>query len=263
MPRQPADEGPKDAGVSIRTTRAFREKLTLAAKENGRSLAQEVERRLEASFDTATADAAQKRATPDVLAERFSPDVLDYLRAYPVAADLMSTFAAAMKTTNRISRDRGHSELDAREAVRVAWGVVQYFHLNMGENGPPALRGPMPKLGTKRADLPARFLGHEVAADRVGQDARWEEHSVALDTMDGRIRNHWSGDGSEIVSGPSEEEVAADEERRLKAAKEALARGEIEFERPENLSRYKRSWTFDVEDDASEQTPLNEIFKGR
>lgn len=259
MVKQTAEDGPKDAGVSIRTTKAFRDRLTVAAKQNGRSLAQEVERRLEASFE----DQADVRAAPNPLADLISSEVEDYLKTNRSAADLLSTFAAIMRTTNRISRDRGFSELEAREALRVAWGVVEFFHLNMGEESTPKLKGPAPAPGIKRAELPPRFLGHEVAMSHVQNDMLWKDQPVPSDTIVARIRDYWSGDGSKLVLGASEEEVAAAEKVAHDAARRALQSGDIQFEKPENLHKYKPTWTFEVDDAPAPMTPLKDILGER
>lgn len=236
MPRKIADDGPKDAGLSIRTTRGFRDKLTLAAKQSGRSLAQEVERRLEQSFEE----------RPDAAPQFFGDNETAYLAKNKHAAEMVSALAVVVASIDTLAKRRGFSEIEHREALQAALDVVKHAYLWAGEDAPADVSLEVP-VGTRRADYPPRPLGRAVAADRINYNSAWHDELIPGDTFEGRILDHWSGSGSMIVAGPSHSEVEAERAAVLKEAHAARARGEV------SLSS----------DDEPGQTPLKDIFGGR
>jgi hypothetical protein len=246
MTKRVTDDAPRDAGVSIRTTKAFRDRLTAAAKESGRSLAQEVEWRLERSFD-------QAKPTADI----FPEDVTTYLKGSPVPASMVGAVAVAAKSIDAISKDRKFTEMQAREALRAAFDVIKYFYLWVGEDA-PELDGPPLPFGTRVRDYPPQDLGYAVAWDRIVYNSAWNDEDVPQDTADQRIMDHWTGDGTEVLRGPTHAEVEAQSAEALAEGKRALATGEIEYETPENLAKHRPQR--DLPRRPVPQTPLKDIM---
>ncbi|WP_082504342.1 Arc family DNA-binding protein [Methylobacterium sp. Leaf111] len=232
MSRQSPQGQGKNSSIGFRTTPEMRERLDKAAGANGRSLAQEIENRLEQSFVGA----------PNIFAEAEAA----YLSENRHAAELISAVGCALKTVDALSKRRGFSEIEHREALQAAFDVVKYAYLWTGEDAPDDGTSEIP-AGTRRADYPPRPLGHAAAADRINYNTAWHDELIPGDTFEGRILDHWSGSGSVIVTGPSHSEVEADRSATLKVAQAALERGEVEF----------------VSSDQRSQTPLKDIFDGR
>ncbi len=243
---EPADTPRK--GVNTRITDELRRRLDAAAEASGRSVGAEIEHRLEASFD---ADAF------------FSRGGFSYVRSNKAPAALFGALAEAFQEISAVARERGFSEIETREALATAMDVVKHYHLWTGDPDLPELDGPEPARGLKKRELPPKPLGHEVAHDVILWNLSWNEEPVPEDTQDGRIANHWSSDGSLIEAGPTKDEVSAESAAAMKEAQRALDAGEIEFETPENLSKYTPVRTFRMKRRQQDVKPLKEVFKGR
>ncbi|MDR7040509.1 hypothetical protein J2X36_005292 [Methylobacterium sp. BE186] len=225
MARQSAQGAGKSAAIAFRTTPEVRDRLTRAAEAGGRSLAQEIERRIELSFG------------------------LDFIE--PVGAELLSKNAASRRLFRYISevfgqivsfgRDRGYNEVDMRKDLRAALDVAKFYFLWTGIEEPPKVEGPKPAPDARPRELPPGHFGAVLADERIVWGATWHQESIPDDTIEGRISDHWSGNGEKLISGPSREDQDREREAALVKAKEALARGEIEFVPLSDLKARKRT----------------------
>jgi hypothetical protein len=166
--------GAKRHPLNMRTTRETRERLEAAASANGRSLAQEVEARLERSF-------AQDQRLEDVFG---SADLFGLLRAVGTAMDAAGKSAGFMATR---SPEGARGWIDHPyaydQAVQAAVRVLEALRPH-GEIEPPDVRPPTgyPRPPGALDMTTGRMMTEEEAAQ--GRQARLEslgtDHADAL-----------------------------------------------------------------------------------
>lgn len=149
-PRLPPGEG-KKTPLNMRTTQAIRERLEEAARASGRSLAHEVEYRVEQSFRS---EDTQQVALNAVLSAFGGQEGFDLARRVAVAKGAAESIVGAPIAKNR-------------EAFQVA--VFLILHV-LSEAGPKAKKGTLGDLfaGSPEALQAARTKGLEVLERRLG-----------------------------------------------------------------------------------------------
>lgn len=206
-------------GVNTRITDDLRLRLERSAAHSNRTVGSDIEHRLEASFKL------------DFVNERG----LGALLQNDAALDFISNVGAVLDQVLAVSRQRNFSEIETRKALRAAMAVLISNHLWMGEDPPavPIVQGDR----VKAKELPPGRLGRRLAEDHMAWDFAWHDRAVVDDTLDRRVSNRWTGDGSVIELGepPKPKQPPRD--------LSDLSLEEIEtdprFEKPENLHRYK------------------------
>lgn len=217
MARKAPDGGGKAAAINFRTEAALRDRIELAAKRSGRSIAEEVEARLYASFET---DLSERSGVVELLSR-------------PETADFCNDLGKIFADIRVLGQRRGFDEVQTREAMKAALGVLSFYYLWTGEAEPPELDGPEPAPGARITEYPPQPFGHEVANNVTVWNAAWRQGSVIDETTDGQISDVWSGDGSKVVR-PGREKVVPPRE----------APEGVEFETPERLKLYRPARSF-------------------
>lgn len=228
MTRKMPDAEAKRSPLNLRTTSEMRQRLEAAAAENDRSITQEVERRLEQSFQDAK----------DPLPGIFSDEVRRALRGSPALAHLVEAVADTLLHTIRAAKDKGRDEIEVRTAARAALNVVADQYLWRGEKKETPVEGPLAPLGTRRLDYPPAHMGYEMANQRITWLSSWHEDDAAADKAEHRIRDLYSGTGRTVLMGPTSDEIEAAREAARSNARSALAAGDVEFEDQAQLHRY-------------------------
>ena len=234
MTRKMSNAEAKRSPLNLRTTSELRARLDAVAAQNGRSITQEVERRLEQSFED-----NPHRKLGDPIPGVFSDEMRTILRGHHAFAQLIEAVAETCAETIKAANRKNRDEIEVRTAMRAALNVVADRFLWRGEETETPVEPPLAPLGTRKLDYPPAHLGYEVADQRVLWLSDWHEDDAALDTAEGRIRNLYSGDGRTVLIGPSAEDEEARRERERVDAKAALARGDVEYEAPERVHLYK------------------------
>ncbi|MCJ2020506.1 hypothetical protein MKK84_24265 [Methylobacterium sp. E-065] len=206
-------------GVNTRITDDLRLRLERSAAHSNRTVGSDIEHRLEASFKL------------DFVNERG----LGALLQNDAALDFLSNVGAVLDQVLGVSRDRNFSEIETRKAMRAAMAVLVSNHLWMGEETPsdPIDQGDR----IKPSELPPGRLGRRLAVDHMIWDATWHDRAVVDDTLDGRVSNRWTGDGSAIELG--EPPKPKQPPRNLIDLSLEEIEADPRFEKPENLHRYK------------------------
>lgn len=233
MTRKMSDAEAKRTPLNLRTTAELRARLDAAASENGRSITQEVERRLERSFDR------PKDSLPGI----FSDEVRSYLRSTPAAARFVEAIADTFLHITRAARERDRDEIELRTAFCSALDDAKFQLLWRGEPNRLPLEGPEPELGARRLDLPPAVLGHAIADARISWLGMWAEEGVYIDRVEGRITDAYSGKGQVTLFGPTPEQVEEQRAHTDEQAKAAEARGDVRFATPEELLEFNGSET--------------------
>lgn len=207
-------------GVNTRITDDLRLRLERSAAHSNRTVGSDIEHRLEASFKL----------------DFVNEGGLGALLQNEAALDFISNVGAVMDRVLDVSRDRKFSEIETRKALRSAMAVLVSNHLWMGEDTSSASVGQGDRIKSK--DLPPGLLGRRLATEHMVWDATWHDRAVVDDTLDGRVSNHWTGDGSVIELGapPKPKEAARDLSDLTLKEIEADPR----FEKAENMHLYKR-----------------------
>lgn len=240
MTRKMSDAEAKRTPLNLRTTAELRGKLDGAASENGRSITQEVERRLEQSFDR----------PKDPLPGIFSEEVRSYLRSSPAAARLVEAIADTFMHITRAAKERDRDEVEVRTAFCSALDDAKFDLLWRGEADRLPLEGPKPEPGTRRLDLPPAILGHTIADGRIKWLGMWAEEGVYLDKLEGRITDAYSGRGQVTLFGPTPEQVEEQRAQIDEQSKFALAKGDVQFMTPVELKGVKVTpRTYQMQDD--------------
>jgi hypothetical protein len=222
MARKAPDGSGKAAAINFRTEAALRDQIEQAAKKAGRSIAEEVEARLYASFDL---DLTERDGIRTLLSRRET-------------ADFCNDLGKIFSDIRELGRRRGFDELQTREAMKAALGVLSFYYLWTGEAEPPELDGPEPAPNARINEYPPKPLGHEVANNATVWNAAWRQGSVIDETTDGQISDVWSGDGTKIVR-PGRESVVPP---RADAS-------DLQFETPERLKLYRPVRSFRMKSD--------------
>jgi hypothetical protein len=207
-------------GVNTRITDDLRLRLEKSAAHSNRTVGSDIEHRLEASFKL----------------DFVNEGGLGALLQNKAALDFISHVGAVMDRVLEVSRDRKFSEIETRKALRSAMAVLVSKHLWMGEDVPAASVDHGNKIKSK--DLPPGLLGRRLAAEHMVWDAAWHDRVVVDDTLDGRVANRWSGDGSMIEIGEPPRSQPA--QRDLKDITLEEIEADTRFEKAENLHLYKR-----------------------
>lgn len=222
MARKAPDGSGKAAAINFRTEAALRDRIEAAARKSGRSIAEEVEARLYASFEF---DLSEREGIRSLLSRSET-------------ADFCNDLGKVFSDVRELGLRRGFDEVQTREAMRAALGVLTFYYLWIGEDESPALDGPEPAHGARITELPPQPLGHEVANSATVWNAAWRQGSVIDETLDGQISDVWSGDGSKILR-----------EGRKKSVTERTRSEQIEFETPERLKLYRPTRSFRMKSD--------------
>ncbi|WP_407530157.1 hypothetical protein [Methylobacterium oryzisoli] len=232
MPRKPSG-GVDRQSINVRTRTDLKQALEKIAAQEGRSLAQEVERRLEQSLE----EQSQKMGDP--LPGIFNFELRPYLRSNHAVAQFLEILADEFMHITRTARARGRDEVEVRTALCAAVDLTKHYLLWRGEDNPPPLEGPRPAPGARTFDLPPAALGRKIAEERIAWVGDFFEEGVYIDTMEGRITDAYSGSGRETLFGPTPEEVEERKERERKAGRAALEQGDMNWDAPEKLRDYK------------------------
>ena len=113
-PPLPQGEG-KRHPLNIRTTKEMRDRLEAAATASGRSLAQEVEFRLEASLSNEKKDELTHQVLMDNIYEQFG------------GSDIYSLMGLLARAIHYVEQETGKSWLndnEANEQIQVAWKAI-------------------------------------------------------------------------------------------------------------------------------------------
>lgn len=220
--------------ISIRPPTDLKRRLEEAATKSGRSVGREAEHRLEASFEE-----RPPQKLDDPLPGIFSDEVRRALRGSPALAQVVEAVADTLLHTIRAANERGREERDVRTAARAALNVVADNFMWRGDDKETPIDGPLASLGTRKLDYPPAHLGYEIAHQRLTWLSTWHEEGAAVDTLEKRIRNRYSGDGRTTVFGPSREETADSEAAARREAKDPLNSSALRHEDHENLHKYK------------------------
>lgn len=220
MARKPAAPAARQS-IGIRPKTELKQALEKIAAENGRSLAQEVERRLELSIDR-----VEPKPT-DTLPGVFGDDVRAEICASAPFAHLVESAADALLQSIKAAKERGRSEIEVRTAARAALVAVADAFLWRGEDKPSKIEGALAPLGARILDYPPAALGWAIAQQRIDWLSTWRDGDAAHDRAEGRIRNLYSGDGRTVLMGPTAEQEEARRRAVAEASKAALARGDL------------------------------------
>ncbi|MDP4006517.1 hypothetical protein [Methylobacterium sp. NEAU K] len=233
MTRKMSDTEAKRSPLNLRTTAELRARLDAAATAGGRSITQEVERRLEQSFDE------RAQALGDPLPGIFSDEVRRALRASQGLAQIIETVADVLFNTMKAARARDRSEEETRAAMRAALNLVgdRYLWREGAQDTP--IEGPLASLGAHRLDYPPAHMGYEMANTRILEMALWREGDAAADAVEGRMRDLYSGAGRTVLAGPTEEEVEKHRQTQRAASMAARQAGDLKDEAPDQEHRYK------------------------
>lgn len=214
---EPADTPRK--GMSMRLAEDLRSKLEWSAAHSNRTVGSDIEHRLNASFKL----------------DFVNSTGLSALLGNNAATDFISCIGAIIDGLLKKCREREFSEIDTRKALRAAFSVLISRHLWTGEETPA-----VEKLdGVRLKDLPPVQLGYWWAIEHMLWDAAWNDRPVADDSLEGRVSNHWTGDGSKTELGkPSKPKPPRRDLRDLKLAD---IEADPRYERAENLHLYKRA----------------------
>lgn len=207
-------------GVNTRITDDLRLRLERSAAHSNRTVGSDIEHRLEASFKL----------------DFVNEGGLGALLQNEAALDFISNVGAVMDRVLEVSQDRGFTEIETRKALRSAMAVLVSNHLWMGEAAPAASVDHGDKVKPK--DLPPGLLGRRLATEHMVWDAAWHDRAVVDDTLDGRVSNRWSGDGTVIEIGEPPRPQPA--QRDLKDITLEEIEADPRFEKAENLHLYKR-----------------------
>lgn len=154
--------------ISFRTTADLREKMEKAASVAGRSLTQEIEFRLEASF--------LRQVTDEVFL------------GGGVAADMLVAIAQVVRQTRSSARRRKWSEEETRDAISAAVAEVASVYLWNGQDELPAA----PEGETHGEKAVPAAVGHEIALGHL----IWSDDQSLEDATSYTVVNRWSGDGT-------------------------------------------------------------------
>lgn len=191
MPKRTVPQGAgKRVALLARTTRELRQRIEKATAESGRSLGQEVEYRLERSFNPT--------------------DFATQLFGSPAAIHLLVCMGSAIRAAQAYAVNRGFSETQTRDMIRTAINTIADVNLHTGgeinqpqvsflENAPQmsptdageklawdmALTYEQPLLDEFNVPLVERWsrLG---GPPPTPKDIEWPEQETSLDTPDAR-----------------------------------------------------------------------------
>lgn len=194
MPRKPSD-GADRQSINVRTRVDIKQALEAIAAQNGRSLAQEVERRLEKSLENSGSAVAK-----DLLYGIFSEEQRLYLSRNLDAARFVEYITEAHMRITRLAREGGLSEIDTRAALREASSFLAAWFMWDGE---VVSRAEIPK-GGRLIDQPPAIIGRKVAEDFMLYLNAMHDGGALQDALDERIRNVYSGDGRTQISQETE-----------------------------------------------------------
>ncbi|MCJ2069675.1 hypothetical protein MKK75_12895 [Methylobacterium sp. J-030] len=224
MTRRSADGDPRQS-IAVRTRSDLKQRLERVAEENGHSLGQEVERRLEASFEVASASKLERYIQ--------NRPGLSYMIGLVTPLELTNQLGDVLQGVVRHAEDVGWSELHTREALAAAWDVVGYYYFWRGVDGVPVpdVR-PTPPADAKVRDLPPALAGYCIAEQKLLASVALQDQATFQNTLDGKVANAWSGDGKRVESLKSDEGTVSPRRR----AKQEAVGSEVS---PEELERFK------------------------
>ena len=205
-------------GMSMRLADNIRALVERSAEHHNRTIGSDIEHRLNASFKL----------------EFVNSSGLSSLLSNKSATDFISSLGSVLDGVTSICREREFSEIETRKALRAAIAVLISRHLWVGEDM-PSTEG---SADTKVRDLPPIRLGHRWATDHLDWDAAWSDRAVVEDTMDGRVANRWTGDGSVIELGEPPKPKSAPRDLTDVSLEEVEA--DLASDDPKNLHLYKR-----------------------
>lgn len=217
--------------VNMRMLPDLRSKLDAAAAENGRTLAGEIEARLASTFD-------------DPLAKAFRTSAAAYVRNNERSVGaFLGAIAETFQKIDEASKKKSLSELDTRIAMRAAIDRLKFYYLWIGEASSPYPDGYKRKSRTHAVEMPPGAMGHNLASSIAEWNLAWNDEPVPSDTAEGRVANHWSGDGSTIeVQSEIGSDAAASIDEEIKSGlslDEIMAKRGLKWEEPENLDKYE------------------------
>lgn len=205
--------------MSMRLADDLRSKVEWSAAHSNRTVGSDIEHRLDASFKLDFVNSTGISALLETNA----------------ATDFISTIGAVLDGVLKKCRERNFTEIETRKAIRSAISVVISRHLWLGED----FNESAVHTGVKVKDLPPGLLGQRWAAEHLLWDAAWNDRPTVDDTLEGRIANHWTGDGSVIELGePSKPKPPQDNLRDITLEE---IEADPRFEKPENLHLYRRT----------------------
>ncbi|MCJ2069337.1 hypothetical protein MKK75_11080 [Methylobacterium sp. J-030] len=200
-PPKPASEV-KRHGVAFRVNDRLREQIHKSAEENQRSVAEEVEYRLQLS------------AAIIPLVEEMSSD--------KITKELFRTISKTLKNVRIIAKRANLNEIDTRVALKRAFDHISdiYFWTGGEIASPPTdYAGSMDRHPRKKHEMSPASIGFSAASEIMISNSIWDE-CVAIDDFNEAIVDYWSGDGKTSLnvqpvsapepSGRSLEEILAE-----------------------------------------------------
>jgi len=161
----------------------MRERLGREAEASGRSLAQEVERRLEMSFEMMP--------------------LIEGMVSDRATLQLFQVTARVLRAVRKSAKKKGWTEIETRQALKQALEYIISVNFWTGEEvaGPP---DGYPVHGKERGPTSPAQFGYDAAADVMIYGSVWEECDLQSDFGE-VVLDRWSGDGTT----PQDVEIAS------------------------------------------------------
>ena len=171
----------KRHGVAFRVNDRLREQIHRSAEENQRSVAEEVEYRLQLS------------ATVAPLVEEMASD--------NATKELFRVLAKTLRAVRTVAKRANLSETDTRIALKRAFdhvGEINFWTGGEVSDPPEGYIRKMNEPPQKMHERPPAVIGYSIASDVMISNSIWEECKV-MDDFGDVIRDYWSGDGTKLL----------------------------------------------------------------
>ncbi|WP_139215680.1 hypothetical protein [Methylobacterium sp. UNC300MFChir4.1] len=183
-PPKPASEV-KRHGVAFRVNDKLREQIQQSAEQNQRSIAEEVEYRLQLS------------ATVIPLIEEMASD--------KATQELFRTISKTIRAVRNVSKRANLNEIETRAAIKSAFDYISGITFWTGDDLPPPPEGYIGKMSEPPKNIyekPPAAIGYSIASDVMLSDSIWEE-CRAMEDFGEVIVDYWSGDGTTSIDASS------------------------------------------------------------
>ncbi|WP_157080567.1 hypothetical protein [Methylobacterium variabile] len=172
----------KRHGVAFRVNDRLREQIQQSAEENQRSVAEEVEYRLQIS------------ATVGSILEEMTKD--------KSTRDLFRSISKTLKHVRSTAQRANLNEIQTRVALKRAFDHISDINFWTGGEISPVPDGYIGKADqppVKRHEMPPAAMGYSIASEVLMSDMVWDDCKI-MEDFGKKITDCWSSDGAKSIA---------------------------------------------------------------